>query len=60
MVAPPERSVSQGGIPVVLMGLGEIGQTIARAALVRPELRIAAAVDAEPSRAGRSLTEVLG
>jgi 4-hydroxy-tetrahydrodipicolinate reductase len=52
--------VSQGGIPVVLLGLGEIGQAIARAALVRPELRIAAAVDPDPSRAGRSLGEVLG
>jgi hypothetical protein len=52
--------VSQGGIPVVLLGLGEIGQAIARAALVRPELRIVAAVDAAPSRAGRSLGEVLG
>jgi 4-hydroxy-tetrahydrodipicolinate reductase len=52
--------VSQDGIPVVLLGLGEIGQAIARAALVRPELRIVAAVDPAPSRAGRTLTEVLG
>jgi 4-hydroxy-tetrahydrodipicolinate reductase len=52
--------VSQGGIPVVLLGLGEIGQAIARAALVRPELRIVAAVDPAPSRAGRALSEVLG
>jgi 4-hydroxy-tetrahydrodipicolinate reductase len=50
--------VSQGGIPVVLLGLGEIGQAIARAALVRPELRIVAAVD--PTLAGRPLGEVLG
>jgi hypothetical protein len=52
--------VSQNGIPVVLMGLGEIGQAIARAALVRPELKIVAAVDPAPSRAGRSLSDVLG
>jgi 4-hydroxy-tetrahydrodipicolinate reductase len=52
--------VTQGGIPVVLLGLGEIGQAIARAALLRPELRIVAAVDPAPSRAGRTLTEVLG
>jgi hypothetical protein len=50
--------VGQSGIPVVLMGLGEIGQAIARAALVRPELRIAAAVD--PACAGRALSDVLG
>jgi 4-hydroxy-tetrahydrodipicolinate reductase len=56
----PEGRVSQGGIPVVLMGLGEIGQAIARAALLRPELRVVAAVDPDPSRAGRSLGEVLG
>jgi 4-hydroxy-tetrahydrodipicolinate reductase len=52
--------VSQSGIPVVLMGLGEIGQAIARAALVRPELRIVGAVDPDPGRAGRPLSEVLG
>ena len=52
--------MSQGGIPVVLLGLGEIGQAIARAALVRPELRIVAAVDPAPSRAGRALSDVLG
>jgi 4-hydroxy-tetrahydrodipicolinate reductase len=45
---------------VVLLGLGEIGQAIARAALVRPELRIVAAVDAAPSLAGRALADVLG
>lgn len=59
-MAPPERSVSQGGIPVVVMGLGEIGQAIARAALLRPEFRVVAAVDPAPSRAGRSLSDVLG
>jgi 4-hydroxy-tetrahydrodipicolinate reductase len=52
--------MSQGGIPIVLLGLGEIGVAIARAALLRPELRIVAAVDPAPSRAGRTLSEVLG
>jgi 2,4-diaminopentanoate dehydrogenase len=58
--AVPEERVSQSGIPVVLMGLGEIGQAIARAALLRPELRIVAAVDPDRSRAGRSLAALLG
>jgi 4-hydroxy-tetrahydrodipicolinate reductase len=52
--------VSQGGIPVVLLGLGEIGRAIARLALARPDLVVVAAVDPEPSRAGKSLSEVLG
>lgn len=42
------------------MGLGEIGQAIARAALARPDLRVVAAVDPHPSLAGRPLAEVLG
>lgn len=52
--------MSQSGIPVVLMGLGEIGQAIAKAALVRPEIRIVGAVDPDLARAGRPLSEVLG
>jgi 4-hydroxy-tetrahydrodipicolinate reductase len=52
--------VVESGIPVVLMGLGEIGQAIARAALLRPELRVVAAVDSDPAYAGRALSEVLG
>jgi 2,4-diaminopentanoate dehydrogenase len=46
------------GIPVVAMGLGHVGQAIARAALEKAELRIVAAVD--PAHAGRRLDEVLG
>ncbi|HET8540720.1 MAG TPA: dihydrodipicolinate reductase [Anaeromyxobacter sp.] len=42
------------------MGLGEIGQAIARAALVRPDLRVVAAVDPSASAAGRPLADVLG
>jgi len=52
--------VGENGIPVVLMGLGEIGQAIAKAALVRPEIVIVGAVDPHPARAGRALSDVLG
>ena len=52
--------MSQDGIPVVVLGLGEIGQAIARAALLRPELRLVAAVDPAPARAGRPLSALLG
>jgi len=58
--AVPEGRLGQTGIPVVIMGLGEIGRAVAVAALARPELRIAAAVDPHPSLAGRPLSEVLG
>jgi len=45
-------------IPVVLMGLGEIGQAIARAALARPgEIEVVGAVD--PEHAGRPLAELV-
>lgn len=47
-------------VPVVVMGLGFIGQEIARAALESEELEIIGAVDKSPSMAGRTLTEVLG
>src|SRR5512139_643299 len=58
--AAPEGRAAKSGIPVVLMGLGEIGQAIARVALARPELHVVAAVDADPSLAGRKLADVLG
>lgn len=60
MGAVPEGRLGQTGIPVVLMGLGEIGRAIASAALARPEIRIAAAVDSHPSLVGRSLPDLLG
>jgi hypothetical protein len=50
----------EGGIPVVIMGLGEVGRAIAQAALVRPGLRVVAAVDPSPNVAGRKLTDLLG
>jgi 4-hydroxy-tetrahydrodipicolinate reductase len=45
------------GIPVVVLGLGHIGQLIARASLEKPELRLVAAVD--PAHAGKRLDQVL-
>ena len=50
----------EGGIPVVVMGLGEIGRAIAMAALARPELRLVGAVDPSPRLAGRTLSDVVG
>lgn len=47
----------KGGIPIVIMGLGHIGQAVARAALEKPELRLVAVVD--PAFAGHRLEEVL-
>jgi hypothetical protein len=47
----------EGGIPIVIMGLGHIGQAVARAALEKPELRLVAAVD--PAFVGHRLEEVL-
>ncbi len=48
------------GIPVMVLGLGDVGQAIARGALARPELRLVGAVDPRPELAGRPLGEVLG
>lgn len=49
-----------GPVPVVVMGLGYIGQEIARAALQSEEVELIGAVDKAPSLAGRKLGEVLG
>ena len=46
-------------IKVALMGLGAIGRGIARCALQKAELEIVAAVDLDPSRVGRKLSDVL-
>jgi len=46
------------GIPVMVMGLGHLGQAIARAVLEKPELRLVGAVD--PARGGGTLAEILG
>jgi 2,4-diaminopentanoate dehydrogenase len=50
--------VSNEGIPVVVMGLGDVGRAIAAAALARPDLRVVAAVD--PAHAGQTLGALLG
>jgi hypothetical protein len=52
--------VATSGIPVVVMGLGEVGQAIARGALARPDLRVVGAVDLRPDLAGKPLADVLG
>ncbi len=49
-----------GPVPVVVMGLGFIGQEIARAALASAEVELIGAVDTSPQLAGRSLADVLG
>ena len=51
-------SEGANGIPAVIMGLGPIGQAIARAALEETEIQLVGAVD--PALAGRRLDEVLG
>ncbi len=45
------------GLPVVVMGLGHIGQAVARAALEKPELRLVGAID--PVHAGKRLDDLL-
>ncbi len=49
-----------GPVPVVVMGLGFIGQEIARAALASPEVELIGAVDTSPQLSGRPLADVLG
>src|SRR5262245_46504254 len=51
---------STGPVPVVVMGLGIIGQEIARAAHASPELKLVGAVDTNPMLAGKKLGDLLG
>ncbi len=51
---------SAGPVPVVVMGLGVIGQEIARAAQLSPEVELIGAIDANPQLVGRSLSDILG
>lgn len=51
---------SQGPVPVVVMGLGFIGQEVARAAVAHPELKLVGAVDVSPQLKGQKLSDVLG
>lgn len=50
----------EGPVPVVVMGLGFIGQQTARAALGSPEVQLIGAVDTNPQLAGRKLSDVIG
>ena len=52
--------MAEATIPVVIMGLGEVGRGIARAALARPELRLVGAIDTAPDLAGKRLDQLLG
>jgi len=52
--------VAEGGIPVVIMGLGEVGRAVARRVLALPELRLVGAADPAKGIAGRKLEELLG
>lgn len=50
----------EGPVPVVVMGLGFIGQEIARAAMSSPEVELIGAVDVQSGLVGRPLGDVLG
>jgi 2,4-diaminopentanoate dehydrogenase len=54
------HSAQAGRVPVIVMGLGVIGQEIARAALASDEVELIGAVDSSAQLAGRPLSEVLG
>jgi hypothetical protein len=56
---PPREEEGQP-VPVVVMGLGAIGQAVARAALRSEEVRLVGAVDLDRQRVGKPLTELLG
>jgi hypothetical protein len=47
-------------VPVVVMGLGFIGQEIARAALRSEELELIGAIDSSPRLLGKKISDVLG
>ncbi len=47
-------------VPVVVMGLGFIGQEVARAAEASPELTLVGAVDKNPALVGKSLGQLIG
>jgi 2,4-diaminopentanoate dehydrogenase len=53
-------NAAEGSVPVVVMGLGFIGQLIARAALASPEVTLVGAVDVSPQLAGKKLGELIG
>lgn len=47
-------------IEVIAYGLGPIGARITQRVLLRPDLRLAGAVDIDPAKQGRDLGEVIG
>lgn len=51
---------SEGPVPVVVMGLGAIGQALVRAAAASTEVELIGAVDAAPSLAGGKLGALVG
>jgi 2,4-diaminopentanoate dehydrogenase len=53
-------AASSGPVPVVVVGLGAIGQEIARAAWGSPEVELVGAVDTQPGLVGKALSEVVG
>jgi 4-hydroxy-tetrahydrodipicolinate reductase len=54
------KSATTGRVPVIVMGLGVIGQEIARAALAHDEVELIAAVDSSPVLSGRKLADIIG
>ncbi len=58
--AKEKATGDEGPVPVVVMGLGFIGQEIARAALANEELELIGAVDKSPSLTGKKLGDVVG
>lgn len=48
-----------GPVPVVVMGLGYIGQQIVRAALASPEVKLLGAVDPSPAFLGKKLSALV-
>lgn len=68
--APPQKEPSRAPrrgaedeeriIPVAVMGLGDIGRAIARAAGAHPRLELIGAIDSDHRLANRPLAEVLG
>ena len=57
--AKGSKRSSPGRVPVVLMGLGSIGQEIGRAALLSDDLDLIGAVDSNRSLVGRPLSDIL-
>ena len=47
-------------ITVAQYGIGPIGAEIARLLLTKPWIKLVAAVDIDPSKAGKDLGEVIG